>query len=134
PVDGYEVPARMREALHLRQPACSSPWGTNLSRRKDADHVVPYLPPDRGGPPGQTGMGNLAPLSRFPHRVKTHGRWRLRQPRPGVYEWRSPHGYWWRIDHRGTHPLNREDEPGVPPAQTWESPVLLDLSGFSHRS
>ncbi|HEX6246708.1 MAG TPA: hypothetical protein VFZ64_02445, partial [Nocardioidaceae bacterium] len=47
PVDGYEVPARMREALHLRQPACSSPWGTNLSRRKDADHVVPYLPPDR---------------------------------------------------------------------------------------
>ncbi len=31
-VDGYEVPPRMAEALHLRTPACASPWGTNTSR------------------------------------------------------------------------------------------------------
>lgn len=115
PVDGYEAPARLREALHLRGPACGFPWATHLSRRKDADHVVGYVPPDDGGPPGQTTMGNLAWLARFSHRLKTHGRWRLRQSAPGVLEWRSPHGYWWRVDHTGTHALGKESEPGRPP-------------------
>jgi hypothetical protein len=115
PVDGYEAPARIREALHLRGPACGFPWATHLGRRKDADHVTGYVPPDDGGPPGQTSMGNLAWLARFSHRLKTHGRWRLRQAAPGVLEWRSPHGYWWRVDHTGTHPLGRESEPGHPP-------------------
>jgi hypothetical protein len=103
PVDGYEAPARIREALHLRGPACGPPWSTHTSRRKDADHVIPYLDPGHGGPPGQTAMANLAWLTRFAHRVKTFGRWRLRQPEPGVLEWTSPHGYTWRVDHAGTH-------------------------------
>jgi hypothetical protein len=123
PVDGYEVPARMREALHLRHPACVWPWATHLSRRKDADHVAPYLSPDQGGPSGQTSMDNLAWLSRLPHRLKTHGRWRLRQPTPGVMQWRSPHGYWFRVDHQGTHPLGRETDPGQPPAPTRKASV-----------
>ena len=108
PVDGYEVPQRMDEAAHLRNPACVSPWATHLSRRKDNDHPVPYLPPARGGPPGQTGLHNLARLGRFPHRVKTHGRWRLRQTGPGVYEWTSPHGYRFQVDGSGTHPLGKD--------------------------
>ncbi len=143
PVDGYEVPATMREALYLRNPACVAPYGTNLSRGKDADHVVPYLSPDRGGPPGQTAMENLGLLGRFPHRVKTHGRWSLRQPSPGVFEWRSPHGYWFRVDHTGTHPLgkNPEQQQGHEAEQhesarnrdtvvvdLWHSPLELDLS------
>jgi hypothetical protein len=79
-------------------------------------------------------MGNLAWLSRLPHRLKTHGRWRLRQPTPGVMQWRSPHGYWYRVDHQGTHPLGKETEPGQPPAQTWTSPFGLDFTGFDvHR-
>ncbi len=98
----------MADAAHLRNPACVSPWASNLSRRKDNDHPVPYLPPARGGPPGQTGMHNLARLTRFPHRVKTHGRWRLRQTGPGVYEWTSPHGYKYRVDADGTHPLGKD--------------------------
>jgi hypothetical protein len=93
PVDGYETPASMAEALHLRNPADIFPFGTSLSRRKDRDHTVPYLSPDDGGPPGQTNMGNLGPLVRFHHRVRTHGRWRVRRPEPGVYLWRSPHGW-----------------------------------------
>jgi hypothetical protein len=149
PVDAYEVPATMREALYLRNPACISPYGTNLGRGKDADHVVPYLSPDKGGPPGQTAMENLGLLARFPHRVKTHGRWSLRQPSPGVFEWRSPHGYWFRVDHRGTHPLGRnpEQQPGQEgepdesarsqgqeraehrsSVDVWFSPFELDLS------
>ncbi|HLN77500.1 MAG TPA: hypothetical protein VK204_10690, partial [Nocardioidaceae bacterium] len=109
PVDGYEVPARMREATHLRSPACISPWGTNLSRRKDMEHITPYLPPARGGPPGQTSMDNLGPLSRHPHRVKTHGRWTLTQTGPGSYEWRTPHGYRFAVDQHGTHALGKAD-------------------------
>ncbi|HET7532988.1 MAG TPA: hypothetical protein VFJ83_07570, partial [Nocardioidaceae bacterium] len=113
-VDAYEVPARMAEALHLRNPACVSPWGTNTSRRKDKDHVVPYLSPERGGQPGQTHLGNLAWLARFPHRLKTHGRWRLRQTGPGIYEWRSPYGYRYQVDPGGTHALGKDarDDPG----------------------
>ena len=105
PVDAYEVPDPTREALHLRNPADIIAYGTNLSRNKDADHTVAYLPPDQAGPPGQTNMANLGLLSRFPHRLKTHGRWQLRQPEPGTYLWRSPHGHHWLVDHNGTHPL-----------------------------
>ena len=111
PVDGYVVPASMAEALHLRNPFCVFPWGTNRSRKKDKDHNKPYVPLASGGPPGQTSMDNLALLTRFSHRLKTHGRWRLRQTSPGVYEWRSPHGYLFRVDETGTYPLGR-DRPG----------------------
>ncbi|HET6627256.1 MAG TPA: hypothetical protein VFG63_12780 [Nocardioidaceae bacterium] len=105
PVDGYETPAELREALQLRNPACVFPWATNTGRRKDGDHTIPYLSPDKGGPPGQTSAANLGLLARFAHRLKTHGRWRLRQPRPGVFFWRSPHGYYYTVDHTGTHPV-----------------------------
>ncbi|QNN53281.1 hypothetical protein [Nocardioides mesophilus] len=104
PVDGYEVPARMRDQLYLRSPASAFPFAPGLSRRTDADHTVPYLSPDTGGPPGQTRIGNLGRLQRLQHRVKTHGKgWLHRQPRPGVHYWRTPHGYWCRVDFRGTH-------------------------------
>jgi hypothetical protein len=109
PVDAYEVPTGLAEALHLLAPACTSPWSANLSRTKDSDHVIPYQDPDQGGPPGQTRLGNLAPLHRFPHRVKTHGNWHLTQLAPGIYQWTSPHGHRYRVDHHGTHPLGKTD-------------------------
>jgi hypothetical protein len=47
-------------------------------------------------------------MTRFEHRIKTHGRgWRHRQPVPGVFLWRTPHGHWFRTDHTGTHPLGK---------------------------
>lgn len=107
PVDGYEVPRRMREIVRLRNPADIFPYAASTSRRQDADHTVPYLPPDRGGPPGQTGLHNLALKSRFHHRVKTHGRWRQRHPEPGVYLWRSPTGWVYLVDAKGTHNLGQ---------------------------
>jgi hypothetical protein len=90
PVDGYEIPRRIREAMFLRMPASCFPYAAG-ARRMDLDHTQPYLPPARGGPPGQTGVHNLGPLIRLEHRVKTHSRWRVRQPEPGVWIWRSPH-------------------------------------------
>lgn len=106
-VDSYEFPASMREAVHLISPREVFPFGTATSRRVDIDHPVPYLSPDDGGPPGQTRVGNSAPLRRFHHRLKTHGRWGLRQLEPGTYLWRSPHGWYWLVDHTGTHALPR---------------------------
>lgn len=109
-VDSYEVPGWMRELLRLRGPAGADPWSSNLSCRKDADHTVPYCrpaPPDpetTGTSPPQTRVANLGLLDRTGHRIKTHGRgWKHRQPRPGVYLWRTPHGYWCRVDRTGTH-------------------------------
>ncbi|MGZ8736993.1 MAG: hypothetical protein ACXWW7_07505, partial [Nocardioides sp.] len=33
--------------------------------------------------------------------------WRHRQPVPGVFLWRTPHGYWFRTDHAGTESLGK---------------------------
>jgi len=106
-VDEYEIPRRMLELMFLQQPASMFPWGTGVSRRMDLDHTIPYRSPDRGGPPGQTATGNLGPLGRTEHRLKTHGRWRLRQPAAGVYLWRSPHGATFLVTNAGTQDLGQ---------------------------
>lgn len=107
PVDGYEVPGRIREALRLRHPTEAFPYGSASTATMDLDHSVPYCPPARGRPPGQTGLDNLGPLNRTSHRAVTHGRWRRRQPEPGRYLFRSPTGYVFLVTNQGTQPLGR---------------------------
>jgi hypothetical protein len=58
PVDGYEIPRRIREAMFLRMPASCFPYATK-TQRMDLDHTKPYIPLARGGPPRQTGVHNL---------------------------------------------------------------------------
>ena len=111
PADAYEIPDRLREAVRLRTPADGFPYASNTSRRVDADHTTALdtrtaLPRD-----GSTRLGNLAPLGRFTHRVKTHGRWVLRQPFDGILLWRDPHGQVYLVDHTGTRQVT---EPGHP--------------------
>ena len=60
-VDADEVPDQMSETVVLRNPCCPFPWCDNLSRNKDNDHIKPYVPPDDGGPPGQTTSGQPRP-------------------------------------------------------------------------
>ena len=125
PVDAYEVPAAMREALRLSRPSSVFPWST-AGGRPDLDHTVPFVPVASGGPPGQTRIDNLGPMSRFAHRVKTHGRsWRHRQPVPGVYLWRTPHGFWFRTDQHGSRPLGRDPVAGTSP-----SSLEKEFAGF----
>lgn len=108
-VDGYRIPPRMREHVALTEPVEVFPHGTLASRRAEMDHVVPY---DPDGPPGQTSTTNLAPLSRHHHRVKTHGQgWVHRQVAPGIAYWRTPQGYWAKVDRSGTHLLGRSQPP-----------------------
>jgi hypothetical protein len=104
PVDGYEIPRRIREAMFLRMPASCFPYAA-AAGRLELDHTVAYKPPVRGGPPGQTGVHSLGPLIRFEHGVKTHSRWQVRQPESGVWLWRSPHGAYYLVTNAGTHTL-----------------------------
>jgi hypothetical protein len=104
-IDAYEIPASLREQLQLRYPADVFPYAAAVSRSIDVDHTIPYLSPDKGGPPGQTRLGNLGPHIRRHHNQKTHGAWQVRQPEPGTWLWRSPHGRIYLVNTAGTHPL-----------------------------
>ena len=91
-VDGHDPPGWMADLVRLPTGRCVFPGCRRRSRRCDLDHIDPYVPPDRGGPPGQTTPLNLAPLCRRHHRAKTHTRWRYRRLPDGTYRWTSPTG------------------------------------------
>jgi hypothetical protein len=106
-VDAYEIPERIRERVKLIHPVEQFVYGTaETTMRTDLDHTVAY---DPNGPPGQTSTTNLAPLARFSHRLKTHGDWTVRRLDDGAQKWVSPHGFRFRVDHTGTHPLRTVD-------------------------
>lgn len=108
PVDSYEIPDQHRRHLALRHPASLFPWSTS-QQGLDLDHVQPYLPSARGGTPGQTGLHNLAPLSRHEHRLFTHAGWQRRQPDPGTLLVRAPHGRIYLTNNAGTHDLGTSE-------------------------
>ncbi|WP_395691385.1 hypothetical protein [Nocardioides sp.] len=99
PVDAYEIPDRHRQAVHLMTPADTFPYASCTSRRMQVDHTVPY---DEGG---ESGIGNYGPMVTRHHRIKTHGHFEVRQPFPGIYVWRDPHGGFHVVDHTGTRRL-----------------------------
>jgi hypothetical protein len=109
PVDSYEVPASLREQILLRNPADVFPYAAAVSRSTDIDHTIPYLSPDKGGPPGQTRIGNLGPHVRRHHNYKTHGGWQVRQPEPGTWLWRSPSHRIYLVNASGTHPIGNSE-------------------------
>jgi hypothetical protein len=100
-VDAYEIPDRIRERVKLTHPVEVFPYGNReTSDTIDLDHIQPY---DPLGPPGQTSTDNLAPLSRFGHRVKTHASgWRVSRIAPTIIEWVTPHGFKYQVTPDGT--------------------------------
>ncbi len=105
PVDRYEVPVTMRQAVEELQPYSPFPYATTASRRCDQDHVDPYRP---DGPDGQTRVANLQPLGRRHHRVKTFGSWQVTEAERGAYWWRTPTGHWFHVGPAGTRPIGRD--------------------------
>jgi hypothetical protein len=118
PVDSYEIPDRHRRAAHLMTPADTFPWGASTARTQQIDHTRPFV---RGGPPGQSRVGNYGPMTTFHHRIKTHGGWQVEQPFPGLYVWRDPHGATYVVDHSGTRRLPPTEGP---------SPVEAEVGWF----
>ena len=101
PVDSYEIPERIRDAVSWRSPTDMFPYGTQPARRCDLDHTDPYQHGSTS-PPGQTRTANLAPLSRRAHRAKTAKAWRVTQYEGGWLEWTSPAGYHYATGPYGT--------------------------------
>ncbi len=129
PVDAYEIPDRHRQAVHLMTPADTFPYASCTARSMQVDHTVPHA---QGG---VTGVGNYGPMTTTHHRIKTHGRWQVQQPYPGIYVWRDPHGAFYLVDHTGTRRLPAAPaNPGPPEPhrspvviELWHSPVHLEL-------
>jgi hypothetical protein len=114
---GYEIPARLREQIILRDRTCVFPGCTRPARGCDVDHVVEYDhdAEAEGRPqPGPTQTDNLACLCRFHHRLKTHSPWTYAMVEPGIFEWTSPHGHRYRRDRTGTTALDPPTPPGIP--------------------
>jgi hypothetical protein len=100
-VDAYEIPDRIRERVKLMYPFEVFPYGVRETHAAmDLDHIEPY---DPLGPSKQTSTSNLAPLRRFSHRVKTHGRWNVRRLDAKTLEWITPNGFTFHVDPTGTH-------------------------------
>jgi len=104
---GYLVPDRIKEHVELRDRTCVFPYCSAPARRTQKDHGKPY---DQGGP---TATDNLGCLCQHHHNLKTHAGWAYTHIEPGVFLWRSPHGYQYLRDQHGTQMLT--PEPGAPP-------------------
>jgi hypothetical protein len=92
----YRPPAALDEHVRVRDKTCAAPGCTVPAARADLDHTIVYHP-QPGAPPdtplGGTDAGNLGPLCRAHHRLKTVGGFRLRQIEPGLFEWITPTGH-----------------------------------------
>ena len=117
-VDAYEVPESMREMVLTRDRYEVFPYSSREARSLDLDHTIPYVE----GVPGQTRPTNLGPLTRRVHRGKTHGGWRLDQPRQGVFWWQSPRGQVFRVGPDGTRNLSPDgtDKSTLERLRLWE--------------
>ena len=123
PVDAYEIPDRHRQAVHLMTPADTFPWGVSTARTHQIDHTEAFL---RGGPRGQSRVGNYGPMTPFHHRIKTHAGWKVHQPFPGIYLWRDPHGATYLVDHSGTRRVRPDVDTS--PAEALLSRMLFELA------
>ncbi len=91
---------RLKEAVLLTFPTEAFPFSNRSSRGLDLDHTVAYQPSNRDP---QTRLGNFGPAGRRPHRAKTAGFWKCRQPVIGQLTWTSPLGFRYTVDRHGTH-------------------------------
>ncbi len=105
PVDAYEIPDRHRQAVHLLTPADTFPFASNTTRAMQIDHTVAWTQERAAPGVKQSRIGNYGPMVGLHHRIKTHGRWQVKQPFPGVYLWRDPYGATYLVDHTGTRRL-----------------------------
>jgi hypothetical protein len=87
-------------------PADTFPHSSNL-HPDQLDHTEPYRHGPEATGASQSRIGNYGPLSTPHHRLKTHGQWTIKQPFPGIYLWRDPHGTHYLVDHTGTRAIPR---------------------------
>ena len=84
----YEIPAKVRTAVRLRDRLCRFPGCTRLAEFTDTDHVIPHREN------GLTHTDGLVCLCRHHHRIKTFENWRLSTTDTYAHSitWRGPLG------------------------------------------
>jgi hypothetical protein len=82
---GRFAPARLAQVLEFRDGTSVFPTSTVPARCCDTDHSDPW--------PADTSAANTGPLNRRAHNLKTENLIRMRQPRPGVFEWTTRTGH-----------------------------------------
>jgi len=107
PVDAYEIPHRHRHAVHMLTPADTFPFASNTTRDMQVDRNIAWTAEQAAAGEKLSRIGNYGPMVGLHHRIKTHGGWAVRQPFPGIYLWRDPHGAMYLVDHTGTRRLPR---------------------------
>jgi hypothetical protein len=93
----YRPPRDLVEHVAARDQVCACPGCSTPADRCDIDHTEEFHATGQHPGTGSTSADNLGPLSRRCHRLKTDGGFTLRQVAPGVFEWRTPVGFAYRV-------------------------------------
>ena len=100
-VNTYRPSDELAQRVKLRDRYVMFPRSNRsaFGRGIDLDHTIP-------APEGPTSSDNLGPLNRASHRARTHAGFRVEQPSPGVFHWKTPAGQEAWVSHHGTwnHP------------------------------
>jgi hypothetical protein len=81
----YRPSKRLGHLVRARTATCPAPGCEASSFHSDLDHTEPW-------PRGLTDECDLGPPCRHHHRTKQAPGWKLEQPEPGVFRWRTPSG------------------------------------------
>lgn len=100
----YQVPRDLRKTLVEQWTVCTVPGCVRRAEKSEIDHVVPFfhLNPLKGG---LTRFGNLHPLCKKHHALKTAGRLRVTMPKSGELDYEFKHGITTTVSAPG-QPIN----------------------------
>ncbi len=82
----YRPSTALTAFVRMRSMTCSFPGCNRAAHRCDLDHLIPW-------PAGATHPGNLAPLCRLHHLVKTFSGWTPTAKPDGTIKWTAPTGH-----------------------------------------
>jgi hypothetical protein len=82
----YRPSTALTAFVRMRSMTCSYPGCNRAAHRCDLDHLIPW-------PAGATHPGNLAPLCRLHHLIKTFGGWTPTAQPDGSIQWTAPTGH-----------------------------------------
>jgi hypothetical protein len=125
----YHPTPELDRLVRARDPQCRFPYSTRSSTHSDLDHHEAF-DTTGNGQGGSTSADNLGPLSRFPHRLKTHAGHRLKALGNGIRDWTTPLGRTYRTrphdyrpdqgtnnrqnnSHNNGHDNGGDDPPGT---------------------
>ncbi|HEX8004939.1 MAG TPA: DUF222 domain-containing protein, partial [Trebonia sp.] len=83
--DRYRPSRKLSHLIRARTTTCPAPGCGAQAIYSEIDHTTPY-------PAGATDQCNLSPPCSRHHHAKHAPGWELRQPEPGVMQWRLPSG------------------------------------------